>query len=188
MKNISKIRRVFLLILCIFSIYSSIACAKIANKNNITKNSEEINLFKDDEDFYNEIYSIQKRMDALFEAHRKNLEKRFSQNDSEKQVSYKTKILDLSNENYYSFSIEFSGYKKDDIIVSLKNNELAFYAKSTNKNIDKKNHNSFESQANFYYSFYLQDIDSDTKPEISRFDKKINVIIKKLGSKMPQNP
>lgn len=188
MKNISKIKKLFLLIFCFFSIYSSIACAKIANKNNITKNQEEINLFKDEEDFYKEIYSIQKRMDALFEARRKIIEKRFSQNDSGNQASYKTKIFDLSNENYYIYSIEFSGYKKDDIIVSLKNNELAFYAKSTNKNIDKNNHSSFESHANFYYSFYLHDIDSDTKPEISRLDKKISVTIKKPDLKMSQNP
>jgi len=34
----------------------------------------------------------------------------------------------------------------------------------------------------------LNDIDNDTKPEISRFDEKVNVKIKKLDSKMPQNP
>lgn len=132
--------------------------------------------FFDDYGIFAEMRHMQHRMNEIFSNHHRYmseaLEKaKINTQDTRAQVSKKE-----DDENYY-YEMDFAGFKKEDVVVSVKNDILTFSAK---KKIDDKDKKSYAT-SDFYYSFSVPKRDKDVAPEIVKEDNKVLVTFAKAG-------
>jgi HSP20 family molecular chaperone IbpA len=113
------------------------------------------------------------KMDEVLLAHKKQMAKILEQATKSDSNGNKTSILSHQDNKNYIYELNFSGFKKEDIIVEIKDKNLGFSAKK-----EKKDNNS-QNLSGFYYSFSLPK-DAAAVPEIVKEDNKIIVKFSKL--------
>jgi HSP20 family molecular chaperone IbpA len=128
----------------------------------------------DNNSIFAEIEAIDKKMEEIFKAHHKHIRDSFEKDSKYSENSNKTAVFSHQDEKYYYYELSFSGFKKEDVSVEIKNNILTFSAKEKEENKEKKQYLA----ANFFYSFSLPQYDNKHQPEIIREDKKIIVKLK----------
>ncbi len=113
------------------------------------------------------------KMDEVLLAHKKQMAKILEQATKSDSNGNKTSILSHQDNKNYIYELNFSGFKKEDIIVEIKDKNLGFSAKK-----EKKDNNS-QNLSGFYYSFSLPK-DAAAVPEIVKEDNKIIVKFSRL--------
>ena len=160
-------KKPLILLTALFFTAFGIAIAAFASSVTSTKKTDSFEeVFSFHDKFFQEMIESEKRMNRLFFEEQKSFQKAFA---NEKSAS-KTKISNHQDDDNYYYELYFSDFKKDDIVVAIKDGNLSFFA---NKNDEK-------SQSNFYYSFSAPNYDSAKAPEISRQE---NMIVVKLAKK-----
>ncbi len=160
-------KKPLILLTALFFTAFGIAVAAFANSITSSKKTDVFEeAFSFHDKFFKEMVESEKRMNRLFFEEQESLQKAF---EHEKSAS-KTKISNRQDDENYYYELYFSDFKKDDIVVAIKDGNLSFFA---NKNDEK-------SQSNFYYSFSAPNYDSAKAPEISRQE---NLILVKLAKK-----
>ena len=116
---------------------------------------------------------MEKKMDEVLSAHKKQMAEILEQATKSDSNGNKTSILSHQDNKNYIYELNFSGFKKEEIIVEIKDKNLVFSAKK-----EKKDNNS-QNLSSFYYSFSLPK-DAAAVPEIVKEDNKIIVKFSKL--------
>ncbi len=135
-------------------------------------------LFFDETNFFKEMQLAQKSINEVFENHRKKINQAFKESESKanKNSSATSVLKREDNQNYY-YELSFTGFNKEDILVTIKSGFLTFSAKNEkeNKSKDQKSY----AAAKFNYSFSLPEYDEKKEPEILRQEDKIVVKLAK---------
>ncbi|MBL6664298.1 MAG: hypothetical protein ISQ34_00460 [Rickettsiales bacterium] len=124
--------------------------------------------FEDDffgHSLFREIEQMRREMDAQFSRHRATMDRLFHESSN----AHSATINQKETKEQYIYELHFSGYKKENIQISIQDKTLTLSAKSENNTIN----------SNFYYSFYLPQYNPKIKPQITRTDDKIVVKIEK---------
>jgi HSP20 family molecular chaperone IbpA len=127
-----------------------------------------------DDNFFNEIEAMQKEIEKTFADHRKRAKEIFDSNN----VTNKSKVSSTEDDKNYFYQLDFSGFKKEDVVVSVNNNSVSFSAE--NKKFKSNKTQEQQAQGSFYYSFLVPQYDEKKEPEIIRKD---NQVIVKLTKK-----
>jgi HSP20 family molecular chaperone IbpA len=126
---------------------------------------------------FEEMTAMEERMNDIFARHHQYMKQAFKQAVSNSSNAKNTNIIAKEDSENYQYELNFTGFKKEDIIVNVKNNLLTFLAKQ--EKIDKNKDNNFKSASNFYYSFLIPADLANKEPEILRQENKITVKFKK---------
>lgn len=124
------------------------------------------------DDIFVEMQEMQKRMDKVFSDHQEYMAKAFA--ESKKSNATKTSIAQKEDDDNYYYELNFAGFKKDDVVVSLKDDILTF---SAAKKSDEKAKEQYAS--NFYYSFSVPQRNEKIEPQITKEDNKVIVKLAK---------
>lgn len=127
---------------------------------------------------FKEMEMMEKRMNKVFIGHRKAMEEAFKKAEKNSGQVTKAEISNHEDADIYFYELSFSGFKKEEIQVLIKDNILTFSAQQKLNN-EKKNQ-EFHSSSDFYYSFLVPKYDVKKAPEIIREDNKILVKLFKL--------
>ena len=127
--------------------------------------------FFSDYGVFAEMKEMQNRMNDIFANHQKQISQAFEESKKNNNTTKTSASKKEDDKNYY-YELNFAGFKKEDIVVSIKNNLLTFSAEKK-KESDDKNKQSYAS--NFYYSFSIPKRDENVEPEISKQDDKVVV-------------
>ncbi len=157
-------------IITLCALNSSKCYAKISDGKNDDYSS--LHFFNDD--VIKEMELIHQRMDEFFAKQRKQMMEDFKEIEKNHLSQNKTKISSKSDDDFYYYRLDFKGFKKENIIVEIKDNVLTFFAKKDEKS--KKNY----SQENFYYSLSLPKYDDSVSPDIERQDNNLTVKLKRI--------
>lgn len=131
---------------------------------------------------FTEIENMEKSMDEMFENQRKYMKSVMSQAQSQHN---KTAVSTRQDDKNYYYQLDFRGFKKEDVVVGVKDNVLTFSV--DNKISNKDNNKDNEEHHSFEYSFSIPEYDHKKSPEISREDNKIVVTLtKKIAEKSKQ--
>lgn len=106
-----------------------------------------------DDNFFAEIHEMEKRIDQEFINHQKHMREIFEKAQKNSDQSNVSKVLSHEDSENYYYQLDFSGFKKEEIIVAVKDNVVSFSAESK-RSEDKKNQ-SFNSSSSFHYSFSI---------------------------------
>lgn len=121
-----------------------------------------------------EMNQIQKRMNDIFADQHKHMTKIFDESKKNKNVkSENSSVVTRQDENNYYYELSFSGFNKEEILVSIKNGFLTFSAKKNEETKDKKSES--QSSSSFSYSFSTPQYDEKIEPEITKQDGKVIV-------------
>lgn len=125
---------------------------------------------------FQEIREMQREMDESFARHQARMNRIFQETSQNLEIknSNSARINQKETDDQYFYELEFNGYKKEDIEISIKDKTLSISAKK------EENNKNSQNQSNFYYSFYLPKYDQKTEPKITRSDNKITIILKKI--------
>ncbi len=123
--------------------------------------------------FFEEMHQMEKEMDRVFAKQEKQMQEAFAKADQGNKSKVSTKE---DAENYY-YQLEFSGFKKEEILVSVKNNVVNFSAE--NKKSEHSKNQDLQDNMSFHYSFLATQYDSKKEPEIIREDNKVIVKLAK---------
>ncbi len=126
-------------------------------------------------DIFAEMAMMDKGMNEVFHNHRKRMNEMFE--EVQKSSASKSEVIQRENDDSYFYELDFSGYKKEDIIVGVKGNVVTFTAE--NKRAGEERKNSYSSSS-FHYSFLVPQYDTGKEPEITRLDGKIIVKLGKI--------
>ena len=152
----------------------------------IVKNHQKIfdsDAFFNQSSVFKEMEVMEKKMNDVFKNHQKQMEK-ISKNlekARDNADSSSSQVVSKEDDVSYSYELNFSGFKKEDISVVIKDNILTFKAQNK-KDLGSKNQ-KYSSSADFYYSLSIPQYDVKKDPEIVREDNKITVKLFKLESK-----
>ena len=127
-----------------------------------------------DDVFFNQIEAMQKQMEKTFADHRKHANEILDSSN----LTNKSKVSSIEDDKNYFYQLDFSGFKKEDIVVSVNNNSVSFSAENKKFKSDKAQEQ--QVQGSFYYSFLVPQYDGKKEPEIIRKD---NQVIVKLAKK-----
>jgi len=163
-------RKIFILILFIALAICGATCAR-----NAKERAEKDPFLSLHEEMTKEIIASQKRIDEIFAAHQKQMEKTFAK--LENQGSNSTKILNYSDNDFYYYELDFKGFKKEEVVVEIKDGILTFSGQKQAKKIGSE---SAYAAQDFYYSFALPQYDKSISPDVSRLDNKIIVKLKQV--------
>lgn len=143
-----------------------------------------VGLVDDEDEIVQEINKMQKRINQAFKSQRSIFENDFNNNFSSNFNNNSSNVkIHEDNKNIY-YELVFSGFKKDEINVEIKDNILTFQAiknskeenekdTSKDKKLEIKNHNT----TSFSYSFYLSNYNSSVPADITRLNDKVIVKI-----------
>lgn len=121
---------------------------------------------------FEEMAAIEQNMNQVFANHQKHMREIFAEVEKSGKASKSQVSTSEDNNNYY-YELSFSGFKKEDISVQVKDHVLTL---SATKNQDS------EGSSSFHYSFLAPKSDVTKEPEIVRSDDKIVVRLgKKIG-------
>lgn len=129
--------------------------------------------FFDNSSIFAQMENMQRKMDNAFKAHRQSMELVFKQAGKNGSGINKASVFQRNEKDSYLYELDFSGFKKEDVVVNIKDNILTFKAENKKENGDK-NYNSYSSSS-FYYSFSIPKYDTKKEPQITREDGKIIV-------------
>ena len=129
-------------------------------------------IFEDDffgHSIFEEMHQMQREMDRAFARQQARMEKIFHEIPKNKNS-----ITQKETKDQYIYNLVFSGYKKEDIKIEIKDQTLEISANKSQK--QEHQHKS----SNFYYSFYLPKYDKSTKPIIEKTKDSITITLQKL--------
>ncbi len=121
-----------------------------------------------------EMEEMQKNMDQLFANHQKHMREIFDAAQKNDKTN-KSKVSTREDKDAYYYELSFSGFKKEDISVQIKDQVLTFSA--------QKNDEKTQETSNFHYSFLAPQLDAKKEPEIIRLDDKLFVKLWKKSAK-----
>ncbi|MBU6339500.1 MAG: Hsp20/alpha crystallin family protein [Rickettsiales bacterium] len=124
------------------------------------------------DNIFSEMHQMQRRMDKIFSDHQEYMAKTFA--ESKKNNATRTSVAQKEDDDNYYYELNFAGFKKDDVVVSLKDDILTF---SAAKKSDEKAKEQYAS--NFYYSFSVPQRNEKTEPQIIKEDNKVIVKLAK---------
>lgn len=131
-----------------------------------------------DNDFFEEMREMEKKMNQDLALHQKYMREIFDKAKKDSDRSNVSQVTSSEDADSYYYQLDFSGFKKEEILVAIKDNVMSFSAEN------KKSENSKElnsrSSASFHYSFSVPHYDVKKEPEIIRKD---NQIVVKLSKK-----
>ena len=127
--------------------------------------------FFNDYGVFAEMREMQNRMNDIFANHQRQMSQAFEEANKNNNAA-RTSVSKKEDDKNYYYELNFAGFKKEDIVVSIKNDLLTFSAEKK-KESDDKNKQSYAS--NFYYSFSIPKRDENVEPEISKQDDKVVV-------------
>ncbi len=161
---LSKVGIAIIALLC--GICGTIVAETIIKNNHQKKENDLFNFEKIILDWHNSSLNF-------FDKIRDDVNKTFYQS-SQLNNDASTEVIVDKKDKFYKYELTFSGYQKEDIVVEIKNNILAFYGKKS----DKKENQKEQSYINksFGYSFYVPSPYNNQNPKILREDQKITVI------------
>jgi HSP20 family molecular chaperone IbpA len=128
------------------------------------------NFFESDHIFA-EIALMEQSMDEAFKR------MRMPTNQSSQTYPNQSEVLRQEDENYYIYQLNFSGYKPEEVVVSVKNNVVSFFAEKKQSDENKKPGKT--STSSFNYSFSAPQYDTKKEPEIIKKDGSITVKLSK---------
>lgn len=154
-----------------------IACSPTDSKQEAAAKTKEYDPFIDFENLNKSFATHFEEMENLMEKqrqqHRKLMQEAFKNTDSKNSLASSTSVKSNEDEENFYYELQFSGVKKEEINVVLKDNILTF---SATQKVEK---NKKFSSANFYFSLTVGDFDKSVEPEIRRMDDRIIVKLKK---------
>lgn len=127
---------------------------------------------------FKEMEEMEKRMNKVFIGHRKAIEEAFKKSEKSHIQNTNAQISSHEDEENYYYELNFSGFKKEEIKVLIKDNILTFSAQQKWNN-EKKNQENYSS-SDFYYSISVPKYDVKKEPEIIRAEDKIVVKLFKI--------
>jgi HSP20 family molecular chaperone IbpA len=130
-----------------------------------------------DRNFTEEIRMMEKRIDDILKNHNQYLMTSLNTNQKNDSKVFKSEVFAKQDDNNYCYELNFSGFKKEDVVIDVKNNILTFKMDS------KKDSNNNYLSSNFYYSFLVPDYDTSKGPDIVKNDDKIIVKFAKKSKK-----
>lgn len=116
-------------------------------------------------DVFEEMQVIERRLDNMMEANRQHMMNQDRSQMIHNNV-FQSNIISKQDNDYYCYELSFSGFKKKDINIKVKDGILTLSSES-------KEHDG--SMSNFYYSFSLPEYDLKKEPQIIRNDGQIIV-------------
>jgi len=170
---------------------AGIAASALALSTHLSQAKEKVDQIDDDpffsgSDMIAEMDQMQKRMDKMFDDNRKYLNqvlaetkkqnKELAKSGKNKSGQNWSKVTMKQDDTSSIYELSFSGFNKNNIEVSVKNNILTFTAKQEEKDKNKKQESYFDNS--FYYSFAIPDFQGN--PEIVREDGKVTVKLAKV--------
>ena len=161
----------------------NIASSKTNSSDNAVlsgqKNIAEINgnLFPDNRAIFAEMDAMEKRMNDVFRAHHEYMKSVFDRAAKGNAEINQANVFLKEDNNFYYYELNFSGFKKQDVAVGIKDNILTFSAQSKKEQDNKKQKS--QSSSNFHYSLMVPEYNSKKDPEIIREDNKIIVKLSK---------
>ena len=176
--------------ICIAVVFAAIGfCSATVAQNRaqdkVNINTAQLMQFDDpfftSDNIFKEMTLMEKNMDDMFAAHREHMAKIFDQAAKNNISTTKTSVSSREDEANYYYDLAFSGFKKDDIVVAIKDNNLTFSAKKDQDKSDKDQ--KLKSSTNFYYSFFVPQYNTKIDPEITKQDDKITVKFAKIPLK-----
>ncbi len=177
MKNLQKLSKAFI----VLSTTLIIACSPTDSKQEAVAKTKEYDPFADFENlnknFATHFEEMEKLMEKQRQQHRKLMQEAFKNADSKNSSLSSTSVKSNEDEENFYYELQFSGVKKEEINVALKDNILNFSA------TQKTEKNKKFSAANFYYSLTVGDFDRSVEPEIARLEDRIIVKLKKNKKK-----
>ncbi len=129
-------------------------------------------------DIFSEMEEMEKVMHESFIAHQKMMQKAFANIEKSNDTKFTSRVSNSSDNNNYYYQLDFSGFKKEEILVSVKDNVVSFSAKSSETKSSEDSSSNASTQ--FHYSFLAPEYDHKSDPEII---KKDNQIIVRLAKK-----
>lgn len=127
-------------------------------------------------DIFSEMVLMDKKMNEVFYNHRKHMNQMFE--EVQKKSTNRSEVVQRENDDSYFYELDFSGFKKEDIVVAVKGNLVTFSAE--NKRTAGGERKNAYSTSSFYYSFLAPQYDVSKEPEITRLDGKIIVKLSKI--------
>jgi HSP20 family molecular chaperone IbpA len=131
-------------------------------------------------DVFAEMEAMEKQLSEALENQQKMMRKMFEEAKN-MQFGGKTGGVSLANyqdENFYTYELNFSSFKKEDILVNVTERILTISAENENVSTDKKKV-EMQLSNNFFYSMTIP-TDADAEPQIKREEGKIIVKFKKV--------
>lgn len=144
----------------------------------------ENNSFLNNNDILKEMELMNKKMSEVIEKQQKEIEKALKKADKNGSA-VRTSVSSKEDDDNYYYELNFSGLKKEEIAVEVKDNILNFSAQQIDES-KNKNQKSYTS-SDFYYSFSVPQYDSKKNPAIVRLDNKISVTLPKINKKTKNN-
>lgn len=173
MKNLQTLKKAFI----VLSTTLIIACNPTIPEQEALAKTKEYDAFADFENlnksFATHFQEMENLMEKQRQQHRKLMQEAFKNADSKNSSLSATSVKSNEDEDNFYYELQFSGVKKDEINVALKDNILTFSA------TQKSEKNKKISGANFYFSLTVGDFDKSVEPDIRRLEDKIIVKLKK---------
>lgn len=127
---------------------------------------------------FSEIAEMEKNMNAVFANHQKHMREIFDEAQKNSESVNKSQVSTSEDEKNYYYELTFSGFKKEEISVQVKDDILTF----SGQNHVENNQNP-QASSSFHYSFSAPKFDTKKEPEIIRSDNKIVVKLSKKKTK-----
>lgn len=148
--------------------------------------SDYVGLVDGEDDIAREIHKMQKRINQAFKSQQSIFENDFNNTFSSNFNNNSSNVKIHEDVKNFYYELVFSGFKKDEINVEIKDNILTFQAiknskeeKEKDSNKDKKLEIKNQNTTSFSYSFYLNNFNSSIPADITRLDDKVIVKIAK---------
>ena len=123
------------------------------------------------ENIFAETALINKKINEVFENNRQHMKEVFN----EVRQDNKSAVLQKEDDDSYFYELNFLGFKKEDIVVGVKNNVVTFAVEG--KGGKEKNDYSYSS---FHYSFLAPEYEVKKEPEIIREEGRVVVKLSKV--------
>ena len=156
-QNFSKTRQQYLVIQDNFPFFSRVAFA--------------------DNDFFAEMREMERKMNQDLANHQKYMREIFDKAQKDSNQSNVSQVTSSEDADNYYYQLDFSGFKKEEIVVAIKDNVLSFSAE--NKKSENSKDLSSTSSASFHYSFAVPQYNFKKELEIIRKDNQIIVKLMK---------
>ncbi len=150
---------------------------------NFSKTRQQYFLVQDDFPFFPSIAfadmrEMEKKINEDLANHQRHMREIFDRAQKDSERGNVSKVTSSDDSDSYYYQLDFSGFKKEEIVVAIKNNVLNFFAENKKSESDKELDSSLSTS--FYYSFLVPQYDLKKEPEIIRKD---NQIVVKLAKK-----
>lgn len=151
--------------------------------NNLIKETFESDPFFNHDSVFHSIDRMDREMDEMIKKHHQYMTKIFSGVESDQSSDSEMRSVHHNvkeDKDYYICELNFSGFDKNKIVVSVKDGILNFSSSVEEKSEGDKLKSY--SSSNFSYAVSIPKYDEKTAPEIVRESGKITVKLKKISN------